>query len=102
MTEQVLAQVEFDAEGYMKDPNAWTPEIAEAIAAQEGITLTERHWEVINFCREKAKETGKSPTLREISAGTGIPTKELFQLFPKGPAKKVARIAGLKKPEGCI
>ena len=98
----VLQRVEFDAEGYMVDPNAWTPEIAQALAEQEGIELTEAHWKIINWCREKAAESGKAPTLRQITTGTGISTKELFSLFPKGPAKKVAKIAGLGKPEGCI
>lgn len=99
---EILKNVAFDAEGYLEDPNAWTPELAEALAKEEGIELTEKHWQVIHFAREKAAETGAAPTLREITAGTGISTKELFQLFPKGPAKKVARIAGLKKPQGCI
>ncbi len=101
-TSDVLQRVEFDAEGYMVDPNAWTPEIAQALAEQEGIELTEAHWKIINWCREKAAESGKAPTLRQITTGTGISTKELFSLFPKGPAKKVAKIAGLGKPEGCI
>ncbi len=102
MSDDILSTVAFDAEGYLENPADWTPELAEAIAAREGIQLTEKHWQVIRFCREKAAETGKAPTLRQISLGTGIPTKELFQLFPKGPAKRVAKIAGLKKPEGCI
>ncbi len=102
MSEDLLATVAFDAEGYLQNPADWTPELAEAIAAREGIQLTDKHWQVIRFCREKAAETGKSPTLRQISLGTGIPIKELFQLFPKGPAKRVAKIAGLKKPEGCV
>ncbi len=102
MSDDILSTVAFDAEGYLVNPDDWTPELAEAIAAREGIQLTEKHWQVINFCRQKAAETGKSPTLRQISVGTGISTKELFQLFPKGPAKRVAKIAGLKKPEGCI
>jgi tRNA 2-thiouridine synthesizing protein E len=56
---------------------------------------------VIEWCRAHAVN-GRSPTLRQITEGTGISTKEMFALFPKGPAKKVARIAGLGKPEGCV
>ncbi len=89
-------------EGYLTDPTVWNEEIAKALAAEEGIELTERHWEIIRFARAKGEESGKAPTLRQISQGAGVPTKELFQLFPKGPAKKVAKIAGLGKPEGCI
>lgn len=104
MTVKVLAnkQVELNEEGFLVNPDDWTPEIAEELAKQEGIELTPRHWEIINFVRNYYKEHGKSPTLRQISAEAGVPTKELFQLFPKGPAKKVARIAGVPKPEGCV
>jgi tRNA 2-thiouridine synthesizing protein E len=101
-TLNVLESVEFDDEGYMTDPNAWTQEIAEALAAHEDIALTEAHWDVIEFCRQRATESGSAPTLRQITKGSGISTKELFALFPKGPAKKVAKISGLGKPEGCV
>ncbi len=98
----ILETVTFNDEGFLTDPNAWSRELAEAIAAQEGIELTEKHWEIIEFCRQKGLESGAAPTLRQITKGTGISTKELFSLFPKGPAKKVAKIAGLGKPEGCV
>ena len=101
-TLNILESVNFDDEGYMTDPNAWTKEIAEALAAYEDITLTEAHWAVIEFCRQHATESGSAPTLRQITKGSGISTKELFTLFPKGPAKKVAKISGLGKPEGCV
>ncbi|GAP13329.1 sulfur relay protein, TusE/DsrC/DsvC family [Longilinea arvoryzae] len=100
---ELLAAIKFNAEGYMTDPNQWTREIAEVLAKQEGIdTLTPEHWKIIDFCRQTGLATGKSPTLRQITNGTGISTKDLFALFPKGPAKKVAKIAGLGKPEGCV
>ncbi len=101
--EKALESLKLDAEGHLADPQAWTPEIAKVLAAQEGISeLTEAHWKVIEFCRERAAESGASPTLRQITTGTDVSTKELFALFPKGPAKKVAKIAGLGKPEGCV
>lgn len=99
----ILATVKFNAEGYMLDANAWSKEIAVELAKQEGIdSLSEAHWKIIDFCRQTGLASGKSPTLRQITVGTGISTKELFALFPKGPAKKVARVAGLGKPEGCV
>jgi tRNA 2-thiouridine synthesizing protein E len=99
----LLANIAFNAEGYMTDPNQWTREIAEVLAKQEGIdALTPEHWKIIDFCRQTGLTTGKSPTLRQITNGTGTSTKDLFGLFPKGPAKKVAKIAGLGKPEGCV
>jgi tRNA 2-thiouridine synthesizing protein E len=102
MTINILEGIDFDDEGYMIDPNAWTKEIAEALAAGEGIELTEAHWQVIEFCRERGLDSGSAPTLRQITKGSGVSTKELFTLFPKGPAKKVAKISGLGKPEGCV
>jgi len=95
--------VQVNDEGFMTDPGEWTREIAVELAKEEGIDeLTPAHWKVIEFCRQDAAATGKAPTLRRITTAAGVPTKELFALFPKGPAKKVARIAGLGKPEGCV
>src|SRR5512136_2501097 len=91
-------KVEVNDEGYMTNPAEWTREIAVVIAKEEGIAkLTPAHWKVIEFCRTAAAASGAAPTLRAIQNGAGISTKDLFALFPKGPAKKVARIAGLKK-----
>ncbi len=95
--------VEVNEEGFLVNPDDWSKEIAVDIAKQEGIEeLTAEHWTVIEFCREQATETGSAPTLRQITTGSGISTKALFTLFPKGPAKKVAKISGLGKPEGCV
>lgn len=95
--------VSFDAEGFMTDPKQWTPEIAQVLAVDEGIPeLSERHWMVVNFARNTFTKEGEPPTLRTITKQSGVETKELYALFPKGPAKKVARIAGLGKPKGCI
>ncbi len=95
--------VEVNEEGFMTNPNEWSKEIAVELAKEEGIEeLTPAHWKIIEFCRQSAASSGKAPTLRAITNGAGIPTKELFALFPKGPAKKVARISGLGKPEGCV
>jgi tRNA 2-thiouridine synthesizing protein E len=103
MTNPILDNIQLDTEGFMTDQSQWTKGIAEAIAQQEGIVpLTEIHWKIIDFCRTTGEQTGKSPTLRTITDGAGITTKELFTLFPKGPAKKVAKISGLGKPEGCV
>jgi tRNA 2-thiouridine synthesizing protein E len=99
----VLENISLNDEGFMTDPNEWTQEIAEAIARQEGIEeLNGDHWKIIDFCRETGLESGSAPTLRQITTGTNVTTKELFKLFPKGPAKKVAKISGLGKPEGCV
>jgi dissimilatory sulfite reductase related protein len=102
MSSHILDNVEFDDGGFMVDAHAWTPEIAVAIAEREGIMLTDRHWVVIRYVRSEYEATGESPTLRRITKASGVDTKEIYQLFPGGPAKLAAKIAGLKKPTGCI
>ena len=92
-----------DADGNLANRNDWDREIAREIAAIEGIPeLTAQHWAVINFMRAVFEKEGDSPSIRRLTKESGVDTKTLYQLFPKGPAKKAARIAGLPKPKGCI
>lgn len=92
-----------DADGNLANLNDWNAEIASEIAAIEGIPeLTPQHWAVINFMRAVFEKEGDSPSIRRLTKESGVDTKALYQLFPKGPAKKAARIAGLPKPKGCI
>lgn len=95
--------VQVNDEGFMTNPAEWDRDIAVELAKEEGIaTLSEAHWKVIDFCRQAGAASGSAPTIRQITTGTGLTTKELFTLYPKGPAKKVAHISGLGKPEGCV
>jgi len=89
-------------EGFLTDPGEWSEPLAASLAAQIGIDLTEAHWEAIRFLREDYAKEGETPTLRRISVVGGIPTKTLFALFPQKPAKKLAYVAGLPKPHGCV
>ncbi|MDH5759420.1 MAG: TusE/DsrC/DsvC family sulfur relay protein [Gemmatimonadota bacterium] len=105
MTTELLAglNIELDAEGFLVNADQWTPEIAEEIARRSGIEpLTDRHWTVIDFCRKDAADQGTPPTIRRITKNTDVSTKEIYQLFPKGPGILASRIAGLTKPKGCI
>jgi len=96
-------QVELDEDGNLKNLSDWNEEIAKELAKEEGIEeLTDRHWIVIKFMRKVYEEKGDAPSIRKLTKESGVATKELYQLFPKGPAKKSARIAGLPKPKGCI
>ena len=96
-------RVEFDAGGFLADPNTWNKELAVELAHEIGLDeLTERHWAVIDFTRNDYFAQGQTPTLRRITVAGGVSTKELYELFPKKPAKKVAYVAGLHKPSGCI
>jgi tRNA 2-thiouridine synthesizing protein E len=96
-------ELNFDDEGFMTDHTKWNPEVAAVLAKEEGIeALNDRHMAVIEFMRKEFEEKGTGPSIRRLTKESGVPTKELYELFPKGPAKKAARIAGIKKPQGCI
>lgn len=95
-------EVHVDEEGFMTEYNEWNEEVARQLASNISIDLTDRHMKVINFLREDFEAEGETATLRRVTAVGGVPTKELFQLFPKKPAKKMAYIAGLPKPKGCV
>ena len=94
--------VHVDQEGFLTDPGEWDEDLATALAAQIGISLGEAHWRAIRFLREDFAARGETPTLRRVTVAGGIPTKELFTLFPQKPAKKLAYVAGLPKPHGCV
>lgn len=102
MNEQ-LTEIKFDEEGFLINHIDWTEELAKTIADSEEIyDLSQRHFEVIYIIRDEYTQNGEAPTLRRLTKVHGFPTKELYQLFPGGPGKKAAKIAGVKKPHGCI
>lgn len=103
-TREILGKlIEFDDDGHLKNPSDWNEEIAKELAKEAGIPeLTNRHWLVINFMRKEYQERGDAPSIRRLTKESGVDTKELYSLFPKGPAKLAAKIAGLPKPKGCI
>jgi tRNA 2-thiouridine synthesizing protein E len=81
----------------------WDGAVAAEIAREHGIPeLTDRHWQVINHARKTYLATGESPSVRALAKGSGVPVKELYELFPKGPGKLAAAIGGVPKPHGCI
>jgi TusE/DsrC/DsvC family sulfur relay protein len=105
MTTTMIAEtsVDVDAEGFLTDPEQWNEQLAEQIARENGIPeLTERHWLVVKFMRDRFLATGTAPSIRSLGKESGVPIKELYQLFPKGPAKLAAKIGGIPKPRGCI
>jgi dissimilatory sulfite reductase related protein len=96
-------ELDVDAEGFLTHPEQWDEGVGEAIAREAGIApLTERHWQVIRFMRDRFLTTGAAPSIRTLGKESGVPVKELYQLFPKGPAKLAAKIGGIPKPKGCI
>jgi len=95
--------VEVDGEGFLEDAKQWNERIGEEIAHSNGIDpMTDRHWQVVKFMRATYLDTGAAPSIRSLGKLSGVPIKELYQLFPKGPAKLAAKIGGIPKPRGCI
>ncbi len=95
-------EITVDDEGFMTVYDEWDEEVGRALATEIGIDMTEDHWAAIKFLREDFADQGETATIRRVATVGGIPTKQLFQLFPKKPAKKMAYVAGLPKPAGCI
>ncbi len=96
-------EIHVDDDGFLTEFNEWDEDLAKTLATAIGIgDLTEDHWKVITFLRSDFQEQGETPTLRRVSTVGGIPTKSLFRLFPKKPARKMSYVAGLQKPKGCI
>jgi tRNA 2-thiouridine synthesizing protein E len=94
--------VHVDDEGFLTSYEEWDEGLAKALAEQIGIDLGEEHLEVLRFLREDFTQKGETATLRRVSTVAGVPTKRLFELFPKKPAKKMAYVAGLPTPRGCV
>jgi tRNA 2-thiouridine synthesizing protein E len=95
-------EIQVNDEGFLTQYDQWDEELAQVLAKNIDIDLTDEHWKVIRFLREDFKTQGETPTTRRVQTVGGVPTKEQFQLFPKKPAKKMAYIAGLPKPHGCV
>jgi len=96
-------EIHVDDDGFLTEFDEWDKDLAAVLASNIGLgELDDEHWKVIDFLRSDAKEQGETPTLRRVSTIGGIPTKSLFQLFPKKPARKMSYVAGLQKPKGCI
>lgn len=95
--------IEVNDEGFFTHPEQWSRELVPELARAEGIeSVSERHWLVIDFMRKEFLDKGTGPSVRALSKSSGVAVKELYELFPKGPAKVAARVAGIPKPRGCI
>ena len=94
--------INVNEEGFLTKFDEWDEEIAKVLAAQIEVEMTDAHWNIINFLRADFKTQGETATARRVQSVGGVPVKEQFVLFPKKPAKKMAYIAGLPKPKGCV
>lgn len=101
-TAAVIEGIAFTGDGHLVDASAWSEPLAARLAEAHGVSLDDARWAVVRFARADFEATGVSPNIRRITQGAGVATKELYALFPKAPARTVAKIAGLPKPAGCI
>jgi TusE/DsrC/DsvC family sulfur relay protein len=95
-------EIHVDDEGFLTEYDEWDDDLGKVLASNIGVDLTDEHWKVIHFLRDDYKTQGETATLRRVTTLSGVPTKELFVLFPKKPAKKMAYVSGLPKPHGCV
>ncbi|NCA84046.1 MAG: TusE/DsrC/DsvC family sulfur relay protein [Clostridia bacterium] len=95
--------LEVDGDGFLANPEIWDAEVAQSIAQYDGIEeLTDKHWAVINIIRTNYEEKGMAPMIRTICKESGLRLREIYELFPLGPARGACRVAGLPKPDGCV
>ena len=100
--EKVIAgkPIAVNEEGYLENFSDWTKDVAEQIAAEEGVgALTDRHWAVINYLQDMFKKE-EPLTIRKVGKSGVTDIKEFYELFTGGPLKKATKIAGIKKPVG--
>lgn len=96
-------KIEVDEDGFIEEPEQWNEEVALALASTEGVSeLTDSHWKVVNYLRDYYTKFGVAPMIRKLCKETGFPLKEIYELFPSGPAKGACKVAGLAKPTGCV
>ena len=96
-------EFEVDGDGFLQKPEIWNDEVAMLLAKADGTgELSEKHWAIIHFIRNHWLETNMAPMVRKICQTTNLRLKEIYDLFPMGPAKGACKIAGLPKPDGCV
>jgi len=95
--------LEVDEDGFIQDPDRWNEKVAASLAILENVPeLTEAHWKLVHYLRKYYLEYGIAPMIRRLCKETGFKLKEIYDLFPSGPAKGACKVAGLPKPTGCV
>ncbi len=96
-------KIEVDEDGFIEKPEEWNEEVAEALASTEDVAvMTEAHWKIVHYLRDYYKKFGIAPMIRKLCKETGFSLKEIYELYPSGPAKGACKVAGLAKPTGCV
>jgi len=95
--------LDIDEDGFLQQPDLWNEKVAQALAKTEGVEqMSDSHWKVVNYLRKYYLEFGVAPMIRKLCKETGFKLKEIYELFPSGPAKGACKVAGLPKPTGCV
>ncbi len=96
-------EIELDEDGFMQEPDKWSRALAEELAKSENAyPMDENHWKIVDYIRAYYLKFGVAPPIRMVVKKTGIEMKQIYQLFPSGPARGACKVAGLPKPTGCI
>ncbi len=94
---------EVDGDGFLQQPDIWDEDVARLIAKSDGIEeLNDKHWAVIRVIRQNYEKKGMAPMIRVLCKEAGVKLREVYELFPLGPARGACRVAGLPKPDGCV
>ncbi len=95
--------MEIDEDGFIQDPTQWDEAVAADLAKTEGVDqLTDQHWKLVNYLRQYYLDYNMAPMIRKLCKETGLKLKDVYDLFPSGPAKGACKVAGLPKPTGCV
>jgi len=96
-------ELDIDEDGFIQEPEKWSNAIAEDLAKTEEVeNMSDEHWHVVNYIRDYFIQFGVAPPIRMLCKKTENDLKQIYQLFPSGPAKGACKIAGLPKPTGCV
>jgi len=96
-------EIEVDEGGFIQETEKWSKEVAEDLAKTEGVyPMSNEHWKVVNYIRNYYLEYEIAPPIRKLVKETGLNLKDIYELFPSGPAKGACKVAGLPKPTGCV
>lgn len=97
-------EIEIDEDGFIQEPEKWSEAVAEDLGKDEASLqpMTEDHWKLVNYIRGYYLQFDVAPPVRMVCKKSGFDLKTVYDLFPKGPAAGVCKVAGLPKPTGCV
>ncbi len=96
-------EIDVDEDGFIQNPDVWNDDVALALAKTEGVNeLSDDHWKLVRYLRDYYMQFGIAPMIRKLCKSTGFSLKQVYELFPSGPAKGACKVAGLPKPTGCV